>query len=286
MSGTGGTGSSLAAASSISDLRTEALSQLLERLGELDLSPILLYTIANVPGTALPFLAWQFDILAPWWQLLSGPDSQQQLIQQAVALHRFKGTPYAIQSITSNLGFSLIDIQEGQASWGGTSWPPSEGWAVFRVSVAKADIAAADPQPASWDAVTDVDLLINIDKLDQASSIVGVPVSAADQTQLVDAIDFFKPARSWLDSLWFAELPLEEPSIGTSDAITLTAGMNVLERPIKISDLPDVVAWVLADTKTTAPLYSAHFYHAGLTYGANEPAVVDSGLVVNGQPTE
>ena len=235
MSGTGGTGSSLAAASSISDLRTAALSQLLERLGELDLSPILLYTIANVPGTALPFLAWQFDILAPWWQLLSGPDSQQQLIQQAIALHRFKGTPYAIQSITSNLGFALIEIQEGQASWGGTSWPPSEGWAVFRVSVVKADIVAADPQPTSWDAVTDIDLLIDVDKLDQASSIVGVPVSAADQTQLVDAIDFFKPARSWLDSLWFDELPVEEPAIGASDAITLTAGMNVLEKPIRIS---------------------------------------------------
>lgn len=279
-------GSSLTAASSINDVRTQAQLLLGQRLGQIDLTPLLIYTFLDTPPATLPFLAWQFDILAPWWQLLAGSDSQLQLIQQAIALHRFKGTPYAIQTIASNLGFALIEIEEGQASWGGSSWPPSEGWAVFRVIVVKADIQLADPQPTSWDAVTNVDLLIDVDELDQASSIVGVPVSAADETQLVDAIDFFAPARCWLDSLWFQEMPIAEPALTVFDFLTLTAGGNVVERPLTISDLVTAPAWSLADTKTTAPLYSAHFYHAGITYGAGEPAVVDSGIVIDGQPTE
>jgi phage tail P2-like protein len=286
VSGAAGPGSSLAPASSIRDQRTQALLSLTERLGQIDLSPLLLYTISNAPDAALPFLAWQFDILAPWWKLLSGPLSQRQLIQQAIALHRFRGTPYAIQSITENLGFGLVEIQEGQASWGGSAWPPSEAWAVFRVIVTKASIGLASPQPVSWDGITDMDLLLNVDSLEQASSVVGVPVPTNDQAQLLDAIDFFKPVRSWLDSLWFTELPLEEPAIGLSDRLTLTAGGNVIEPAIAVADRPTVVAWAVADTKETAPVYNAHFYHAGVTYGAAEPVVSDSGLVINGNSTE
>lgn len=286
MSGSTTAGSSLTPASSINDLRTQALLKILERLGEIDLSPILVYTISSPPDTALPFLAWQFDMLAPWWQLLAGPASQRQLIQQAVALHRYKGTPFAIQSITNNLGLAVVTIEEGQASWGGSAWPPSEGWAVFRVVAAKAAIQLLSPLPASWDAVTDIDLLLNVDTLEQAVSVSGMAVPAQMATQLVSAIDFFKPTRSWLDSLWFQELPVQEPGLGISDAITLVAGTNVIEAKLRISDLPAVPGWVVADLKTILPIYAAHFYHAGVTYGTQEPAIADSGLVINSQPTE
>src|ERR1039458_9971558 len=30
------------------------------------------------------------------------------------------------------------------------------------------------------------------------------------------------------------------------------------------------------------PAYDAHYLHSGITYGANEPAVADSALIVNG----
>jgi len=31
-------------------------------------------------------------------------------------------------------------------------------------------------------------------------------------------------------------------------------------------------------------LYNRHYYHIGITYGAHEPAVADSGVVANGVP--
>jgi P2-related tail formation protein len=285
MSDAAGVGSSLSAASSINDTRTQALLALIQRLGNIDLSPILVYTLQNVPVSALPFLAWQFDILAPWWQLLSGPDSQQQLIQQAVDLHRYKGTPYAIQAIMSGLGFELPTIQEGQASWGGTSWPDTQGWAVFRIVVPKADIALADPQPASWDAVSSVDLLLDVNNILQATSITGAAVTTDTETQAIAAIEFFAPARSWLDSLWFKELPIHD-SVAPSDEISIVAANYIGEKAFQITEFIAVQGWALADAKTTVPFYSAHFYHAGLTYGTTEPAVVDSSIVINGTPTE
>ena len=57
---------------SINDTRAQALLALIERLGEIDLSPLLVYRMASVSDSALPFLAWQFDVLSPLWQLL-GP---------------------------------------------------------------------------------------------------------------------------------------------------------------------------------------------------------------------
>jgi hypothetical protein len=40
----------------------------------------------------------------------------------------------------------------------------------------------------------------------------------------------------------------------------------------------------MSDTKNVAPVYNAHFRHSGINYDANEPAAVDSGVVVNGIP--
>lgn len=278
-------GSSLSAASSINDVRTKAHLVLGQRLGGIDLSPLLIYTFQNTPDSALPFLAWQFDVLAPWWQLLTGPESQLQLIQQAIALHRYKGTVYAIEAVLSALGFGFLTIQEGQESWGGMSFSADQGWAVYRVSVSKADVVLADPQPASWDGVTDVDLLLSVDDIEQATSITGMIVMATIETQAIAALGFFAPARCWLDSLWFNELPVQD-TVAVSDAITVVASNYILEKSLRTSDLVSVQGWALADTKATAPLYDAHFRHAGLTYGASEPAMVDSGLVINSTPTE
>jgi hypothetical protein len=61
----------LSAAPSINDTRTQALLVLIERLGQLDLTTLLVYRIDSVVETAIPFLAWQFDILSPLWQLIA-----------------------------------------------------------------------------------------------------------------------------------------------------------------------------------------------------------------------
>jgi hypothetical protein len=54
---------------SINDERGRALLELIERMDALDLVPILVYRLDSVPDSALRLLAWQFDLVAPQWQL-------------------------------------------------------------------------------------------------------------------------------------------------------------------------------------------------------------------------
>ncbi len=246
-----GTGSSLTAPGSINDARTRAHLAIGQRLGTIDLTPLLIYTVTSAPASALPFLAWQFDVSSPFYSLLASGAAQQTLIENAIQLHRYNGTLYAITTIMATLGFQDVTVEEGQASWGGATWPANEGWAVFRVY----------------------------------ANDVTMPVSAMTEALAVAAINFFKPERSWLDSLWFAAAPLAD-AVTVSDFIVIVAEGQIAEAPLEVTDYVSVTGWTLADTKTIAPLYSAHFYHAGILYGPPQPAVADSGLVINEVPTE
>jgi len=49
-------------------------------------------------------------------------------------LHKIMGTPGAIVQALALCGFTAT-CYEGQASWGGSAYPPNQGWAVFRVGV-------------------------------------------------------------------------------------------------------------------------------------------------------
>jgi P2-related tail formation protein len=143
----------LSAAPSINDTRTQALLELIERLAAIDLTTLLVYRIDSVEAAALPFLAWQFDILSPLWQLIApvslGVDAltdidllidvdnliesgglqsaqtlseagQRELVENAIPLHRFCGTPWAIKQALSSLGWTQVTLLEGQLSWGET----------------------------------------------------------------------------------------------------------------------------------------------------------------------
>jgi P2-related tail formation protein len=263
---------------SINDVRSNALLVLLERLDNLDLVPILVYRLDSVPDSALTFLAWQFDMLDPEWQLAAqvgeswdalttvdgltnidtlssvgsaaGPsdaDSLRALLKAAIPLHRTRGTPYAIATALQSLGWTGVTFEEGQASWNGTSWPASEGWAVFRTHV---------------------------------QLVEGQTVAAGDGPRTIAAINFFKPVRAWLDSLWFNAAPttdyLEPP------ADTLVSIFSQADRAPSPADALNAKAWPVIDIKVITPLYNAHFHHSGITYGANEPTVADAGTVING----
>ncbi|MGA9742268.1 phage tail protein, partial [Candidatus Binatus sp.] len=152
----------LAAAPSINDTRTQALLVLIARLGALDLTTLLVYRIDSVVESALPFLAWQFDILSPLWQLIApvslGVDAltsidlltdvdnliesgglvseqmlteaaERALLMSAIPLHRFRGTPWAIRQALASLGWTEVTLLEGQSSWGGDAYPSNQGWA-------------------------------------------------------------------------------------------------------------------------------------------------------------
>jgi P2-related tail formation protein len=276
---------------SIDDSRSQALAHLAARLGQIDLVPLLVYRIDSVPPDALPLLAWQFDILSPLWQAVApavtsvdaltnideltdidtltegtpGSMSAQKeavvaaeraLVKAAIQLHRYRGTPWVVKKALGTLGWSRVSIVEGQSKWGGTRYPASQGWALFRVLVQLED-----------------DSLLNADAVAMATA----------------AIDFFKPARSWLDSLWFVEPTVVENIAIPIDRVTLS---GIAEYELDVAPAPSegavsirvVVSMPADEMPPILPLYDSHYRHSGITYGDNEPRVADSALVLNGSP--
>jgi P2-related tail formation protein len=277
----------LSAAPSINDTRTQALLTLIARLGALDLTTLLVYRIDSVVESALPFLAWQFDILSPLWQLIApvslGVDAltnidllidvdnliesgglvseqplteatERELLTSAIPLHRFRGTPWAIKQALASLGWTEVTLLEGQSTWGGDAYPSNQGWAVFRVMI---NLAAGQ----------------------------GVPNGAASTAAA--AVKFFKPARAWMDSIWFVAPAISDAGPVPSDKLTLG---GIAEYQIEAAPVPNDAALELAIGPAPltdaygpiVPVYDAHYLHSGITYGANDPAVADSALIVNG----
>jgi P2-related tail formation protein len=277
----------LSAAPSINDARTQALLGLIARLGALDLTTLLVYRIDSVAAGALPFLAWQFDVLSPLWQLIApaavGVDAltnidlltdvdnliesggvvseltlteaaQRELLNNAVALHRFRGTRWAIKHALASLGWTQVALLEGQSSWGGVAYPSNQGWAVFRVMI---DLA------------------------------VGQGVSCGASSTASAAVNFFRPARSLMDSLWFVLPMIADAGPRPSDKLTLG---GIVKYQLDNAPAPNdntlvfaIATAALADVHgPIVPAYDRHYRHSGITYGANEPEVADSALVVNG----
>jgi Phage tail protein (Tail_P2_I) len=122
--------------SSINDLRTQAHMILSARLESLDLTPLLIYTLGeNIPTSILPYLIWQYDMMIPAVAMQALGVTALQIIQAALPLHKIMGTPGSIIQALALCGFPDAVILEGQDSWGGTSFPSTEGWAVFRVNL-------------------------------------------------------------------------------------------------------------------------------------------------------
>ena len=261
---------------SINDVRGQSLLQLLTRLDTVDMTGILVYRLDSVPDSALFSLAWQFDMLAPQWQLgastgeaidaltdidalsdidtlsstgdvvgASDFDSLRTLLKAAIPLHRTRGTPYSVKTALASLGWSNIALQEGEASWGGATYPSSQGWAVFRV-------------------------VLNI-----AS---GQAVGNTDAARITAAINFFKPVRCLLDSLWFNAPPVATSMQSPSDSVVSIFSQR--DQAPRVTDLIRSPAWLVSDNKTTTPTYNAHFVQTGITYGTSQRAIVDSGVVV------
>jgi len=260
---------------SINDLRTQALGVLAKRLATLDLTQLFVYIIDNVPLSALPFLAWQFDMLSPFWLLESPGLSQRTLIKQSIPLHRTLGTPATLKTVINNLGWSYCFLQEGQNSWGGNFWPSNEGWAVFRVNIHK--IA-----PSSTPGLTDAEL-VALEAMHN-NGLQSIPVTSAQQAQLLAAINFFKPARSVLDALQFDELSLIEPTLQMTDSFTLSLGPIQVEPPITITDLPLVIGWLPVDVFSRVATYNGTYYHGGgLLFNKVGPFLSSGPLIINGQ---
>jgi hypothetical protein len=139
-------------------------------------------------------------------------------------------------------------------SWGGSAYPSNQGWAAFRVMI---DLAA------------------------------GQGVSISDASTASAAVNFFKPARSWLDSVWFSPPAIFDTGLLPRDKFTLT-GIAKYQLDSAPDPNDNALAFAILATPLTdahgpiAPAYDNHYRHSGITYGANQPEVADSALIVNG----
>lgn len=89
----------------IRDEHTLALNELEELyIDQFDLRKLLIYYIDGVDASALPALAYQFNVLDPEWNLVTTEQQKRDLIKSALDLHRYRGTPWAIRNVFDMLG--------------------------------------------------------------------------------------------------------------------------------------------------------------------------------------
>jgi hypothetical protein len=277
------------------DLRSQAHLELIDRLSNLDLTPILVYRIASLVDSAVLAMAWQWDVLNPLllpevsqlvtlsyasWDVVQniGPLTNVDLLQYqaqqtesaplavlyaqyralillSTSLHSVMGTPAALQKGLTNLGYPNAVIQEGQSTWGGTGYPADQAWAVFRVLINLATVPAD----------TDITALT---------------------TRVTAICNYWKPARCVLDSVQF-QLYLEDALSPAPSDFILSAFSQMDTIAPQPSDLITARARPLSDTKAIVLFHKAEYYRSNsVTYGSTQPAVADGPMVMNGTAAE
>lgn len=97
----------------IRDESTLALNVLVDRMGTVDLTPLLIYIIDNVAVSALPVLLEQFHVAGnEGGRLAENETNQRNLLKRAIALHRLKGTPAGVKQAIAETGFGVAEIVE------------------------------------------------------------------------------------------------------------------------------------------------------------------------------
>lgn len=89
----------------INDLSSKAFDELFARYQDLDTDCLLIYIIDNVKASALVHLAEQFHIMGhEGWNNCRNESEQRELIKNAIKLHKYKGTKYALIQVLDVLG--------------------------------------------------------------------------------------------------------------------------------------------------------------------------------------
>lgn len=89
-----------------------------QRISNLDITCLFVYDIDRVPASALPALASQFSLDDEmFWSLATDEATKRNLIKNAIEIHRYKGTPWAVKNLLSLLGFADVQIVEGLSDW-------------------------------------------------------------------------------------------------------------------------------------------------------------------------
>jgi len=94
------------------DGRFGPLSGLVTRLSALPVDKLLIYLVDQVDARLLPELGRQFSLSGlEGWNLARTDDERRALIRRSIALHRKKGTPWALREACKAAGFA-VDIVE------------------------------------------------------------------------------------------------------------------------------------------------------------------------------
>ncbi|ECG6088424.1 phage tail protein I [Salmonella enterica subsp. enterica serovar Blukwa] len=71
-----------------------------ERFAQIDLTALLVYLVDIVDASALPSLAEQFHVqVLEGWLFAANEQEKRELIKQAIELHKYKGTPWAVRRV-------------------------------------------------------------------------------------------------------------------------------------------------------------------------------------------
>lgn len=141
-------------ASGISNKAHLAVFDLIEeqRNAALDLSILLVYMFDTVPAAALPALASQFDIEGyKGFGVAKNEQEKRDVLKNAIALHRHKGTPWAVKQSLTNLGYARVEIIEGLGAYYDGKYPHDAtvtyggaNWANFIVRIYTTNETAID----------------------------------------------------------------------------------------------------------------------------------------------
>lgn len=143
---------------------TDFLDTFIAVLGQNDIGAVLVQFPDYCPSAALPLLAQQYDVLGYKGYELATTDSQKrQLIKNAIALHKTKGTPFAIKNAIISLGFDKVVIREGTGilyngafNFDGTHNYVGGNWYDFSVQVFYSGAAPDTPTIALINNLIDV----------------------------------------------------------------------------------------------------------------------------------
>lgn len=95
------------------DLNLRALESLIARFADLDVGATVIYDFDTVDASALTSLAEQFGVLGDaGWDIANTDAKKRALLKEAVALHRIKGTPYAVKR-----ALALLDVNATLTEW-------------------------------------------------------------------------------------------------------------------------------------------------------------------------
>src|SRR5258708_37804399 len=109
----------------------------------------------------------------------------------------------------------------------------------------------------------------------------GQPVPSGVVLTAAAAVKFFKPARAWLDSIWFVTPPASDVAPRPADKFTLG---GIVKYQIDAARVPTdsrlAIAIVSAATVDgygpRVPIYDSHYRHRGIRDGVNETEVAGS----------